>query len=61
MVWSRRFFPELGELDGDVGARNLIASYPEAVAEVPVAGRGALFDVDTPDALDELRAEIERA
>ena len=61
VVWSRRFFPELGGLGGDVGARHLIASYPEAVAEVPVAGRGALFDVDTPDALDELRAEIERA
>jgi molybdenum cofactor cytidylyltransferase len=61
VVWSRRFFPELGELGGDVGARNLIAGYPEAIAEVPVAGRGALFDVDTPDALDELRAEIERA
>ena len=61
VVWSRRFFPELGEIGGDVGARHLIASYPEAVAEVGVAGRGALFDVDTPDALDELRAEIERA
>jgi molybdenum cofactor cytidylyltransferase len=61
VVWSRRFFSELGELGGDVGARHLIASYPEAVAEVPVAGRGALFDVDTPDALDELRAEIGRA
>jgi molybdenum cofactor cytidylyltransferase len=61
VVWSRRFFPELGEIGGDVGARHLIANYPEAVAEVSVAGRAALFDVDTPDALDELRAEIERA
>jgi molybdenum cofactor cytidylyltransferase len=61
VVWSRRFFSELGALGGDVGARHLIASYPEAVAEVPVAGRAALFDVDTPDALDELRDEIERA
>jgi molybdenum cofactor cytidylyltransferase len=61
VVWSRRFFPELAELGGDVGAKHLIASYPEAVAEVPVAGRGALVDVDTPDALKELKAEIERA
>ncbi len=61
VVWSRRFFPELTALGGDVGARHLIASYPEAVAEVPVAGRGALVDVDTPDALKELKAEIERA
>jgi molybdenum cofactor cytidylyltransferase len=61
VVWSRRFFPELAELGGDVGARHLIASYPEAVAEVAVAGRGALVDVDTPDALKALKAEIERA
>jgi molybdenum cofactor cytidylyltransferase len=61
VVWSRRFFPELTALGGDVGARHLIASYPEAVAEVPVAGRAALVDVDTPDALRELKAEIERA
>ncbi len=61
VVWSRRFFPELAELGGDVGARNLIASYPEAIAEVAVAGRGALVDVDTPDALKALKAEIERA
>jgi len=61
VVWSRRFFPELAALGGDVGARHLIASYPEAVAEVPVAGRAALVDVDTPDALKELKAEIERA
>jgi molybdenum cofactor cytidylyltransferase len=61
VVWSRRFFPELAELGGDVGAKHLIASYPEAVAEVAVAGRGALVDVDTPDALKALKAEIERA
>src|SRR5258706_12487732 len=61
VVWSRRFFPELAALDGDIGARHLIASYPEAVTEVPVAGRAALVDVDTPDALKELKAEIERA
>jgi molybdenum cofactor cytidylyltransferase len=61
VVWSRRFFSELAALGGDVGARHLIASYPEAVAEVPVAGRAALVDVDTPDALKELKAEIERA
>ena len=61
MVWSRRFFPELAAIDGDVGARNLIAQYPEAIAEVPVTGKAALVDVDTPDALIAVREEIERA
>jgi molybdenum cofactor cytidylyltransferase len=61
VVWSRRFFADLGRLEGDIGARHLIVSYPEAVVEVPVTGRGALVDVDTPDALRAVRAEIERA
>ncbi len=61
VVWSRRFFPELAALDGDIGARHLIASYPEAVTEVPLAGNAALVDVDTPDALKAVKAQIERA
>ena len=61
VVWSRRFFPELAALDGDTGARNLIASYPEAVTEVSLTGNAALVDVDTPDALKAVKAEIERA
>jgi molybdenum cofactor cytidylyltransferase len=61
VVWSRRFFPELAAIEGDIGARHLIASYPEAVIEVPVTGKAALIDVDTPDALRAVKAEIEGA
>jgi molybdenum cofactor cytidylyltransferase len=61
VVWSRRFFADLAQLEGDVGARHLIGSYPEAVVEVPVTGRAALVDIDTPDALRAVKAEIERA
>jgi molybdenum cofactor cytidylyltransferase len=61
VVWSRRFFPELATLQGDTGARHLIASFPEAVVEVPLSGTAALVDVDTPDALEAVKAEIERA
>ena len=60
VVWSRRFFHELATLEGDVGARHLIARYPEAVVEVPVTDQAALVDVDTPEALSRVRAEIER-
>jgi len=61
VVWSRRFFTDLAALEGDVGARHLIGSYPEAVVEVAVTDKAALVDVDTPDALDAVKAEIERA
>jgi len=51
VLWSRRFFSELMALDGDIGARHLIARHSEAVAEVPVEGFGAFLDIDTPQAL----------
>ena len=61
MLWSRRFFPDLMAIEGDVGARNLIGRYGEAVVEVPVTGKAALVDVDTPEALRGVKAEIEGA
>jgi molybdenum cofactor cytidylyltransferase len=60
VVWSRRFFPDLMAVEGDVGARHLIGRYAEAVIEVPVDGNGALIDVDTPEALQALKAELEK-
>ncbi|MSP47145.1 MAG: 4-diphosphocytidyl-2C-methyl-D-erythritol kinase [Xanthobacteraceae bacterium] len=61
VVWARRFFSELMALDGDIGARHLIGCYPEAVAEVPLTGTAALVDVDTPEALVRVKAELEGA
>lgn len=55
VLWSRRFFGELMTLDGDIGARHLIARHGEAVAEVAVEGHGAFLDIDTPQALEEAR------
>jgi molybdenum cofactor cytidylyltransferase len=60
VVWSRRFFPDLMAVEGDVGARHLIDRYPEAVAEVPLSDKAALVDVDTPEALASLKSELER-
>ena len=61
VVWSRRFFNDLMAIQGDIGARHLIGSYAEAVVEVPVAGEAALTDIDTPESLSAVKAEIERA
>jgi molybdenum cofactor cytidylyltransferase len=55
VLWSRRFFRELMTLDGDIGARHLIAKHAEAVAEVPVDGQSAFLDIDTPQALEAAR------
>jgi len=55
VLWSRRFFDELMTLDGDIGARHLIAKHSEAVAEIAVEGHGAFLDIDTPEALADAR------
>jgi molybdenum cofactor cytidylyltransferase len=59
VVWSRQFFPDLMRLDGDVGARHLIGANADVVAEVPIEDAGALIDVDTPEALVAVRADME--
>jgi molybdenum cofactor cytidylyltransferase len=46
-------------IQGDIGARNLIAHYSEAVTEVPVTGNAAFTDVDTPESFSAVKAEIE--
>ena len=61
VVWSRRFFPDLMAVEGDIGARHLIGRYTEVVAEVPLTGTAALTDVDTPEALEAVKAELEKA
>jgi molybdenum cofactor cytidylyltransferase len=55
VLWSRRFFGELMTLDGDTGARHLIAKHAEAVSEVPVEGESAFLDIDTPQGLEAAR------
>ena len=59
VVWSRRFFVDLMAVEGDVGARHLIGRYSEAVVEVPLTGTAALTDIDTPEALQAVKAELE--
>jgi molybdenum cofactor cytidylyltransferase len=55
VLWSKRFFPEMAGLAGDVGAKHLIGEHAELVAEVEMDDDAVLVDIDTPEALDALR------
>lgn len=55
VLWSKRFFPEMAELAGDVGAKHLIGEHAELVAEVEMDDDAILVDIDTPEALEALR------
>ena len=51
VLWSRRFFDELCDVQGDTGARHLIGKHASVIAEVEM-GEAASLDLDTPEALD---------
>ncbi|HAM47496.1 MAG TPA: 4-diphosphocytidyl-2C-methyl-D-erythritol kinase, partial [Alphaproteobacteria bacterium] len=55
VLFGRRFFPEMMQVSGDVGARHLIGEYAEAVCEVPSPDRSIFLDLDTPEALAAYR------
>ncbi|BBK36389.1 4-diphosphocytidyl-2C-methyl-D-erythritol kinase [Allostella sp. ATCC 35155] len=54
ILWSRRFFAEMGAIEGDVGARSLLAAHADQLVEVETGCEGILLDVDTPEALARL-------
>jgi molybdenum cofactor cytidylyltransferase len=56
VLWDRRFFPALQALEGDTGARALLAADPESITTVPVDSPAVLHDIDTPEALAAWRA-----
>lgn len=49
VLWDRRFFTDILGLTGDAGARRLLASHMDLVAEVPMDDDAVLQDFDTPD------------
>ena len=58
VLWSAVYFAEMRGLAGDVGARHLIGEHADEVAEVEMSDDGVLLDVDSPDALSALHANL---
>jgi molybdenum cofactor cytidylyltransferase len=56
VLWARRFFPEMMAIEGDIGAKHLMAANGELVCEVEAEDDGPLIDIDTPEALAAYRA-----
>jgi len=57
VLLAAALFPELFALTGDSGARQIIGSHQNAVAEVEMGSDAVLLDVDTPEALERARKE----
>lgn len=58
ILWPRAAFAGIGTLSGDAGARKLLADFTDRIREVEIASDAIFRDIDTPDALDALRAEF---
>ena len=59
VLWARRFFPEMQEVRGDVGARHLIGDYAERVREVEMPDAAVLDDIDSPEQLARVVSEFD--
>lgn len=53
-LFARRFFAEMEELRGDVGAKHLIGEYEDLVVEIAIDDDGVMVDIDSPQALTAL-------
>jgi molybdenum cofactor cytidylyltransferase len=59
VLWPAMYFPELLQLEGDAGAKRLIAAQEEHVCEADLGTDAIFVDVDTPAELVREREERE--
>jgi molybdenum cofactor cytidylyltransferase len=58
VLWSRQFFSEMMSLSGDQGARRLVEEHADLVTEIAMDTDSVLTDIDTPEALAQLRERV---
>ena len=58
VIWPARYFDELRSIEGDVGAKHIIAANSDQVIEVEL-GKAASLDLDTPEELETLEFKSE--
>ena len=61
VLWPRACFAAMLRLEGDTGAKRLLAAHARDVREVDLGTNAIFADVDTPDALAEARSVSSRA
>jgi molybdenum cofactor cytidylyltransferase len=58
VIFGRQFFPELQLCQGDSGARHVLQANPNSIIELDIDDPGILQDIDTPQALAALCAQV---
>jgi molybdenum cofactor cytidylyltransferase len=57
VLWPSALFAEMLQLEGDAGAKRLLSVHAERLREVDLGTDAIFADIDTPEALAQLRAE----
>jgi molybdenum cofactor cytidylyltransferase len=55
VLWAMRFVPEMMQVSGETGARDLLETHADVVYPVPMDDTAVLVDIDTPEDLAALR------
>ena len=58
VLWGRQHFIAIDEIEGDQGARLLLDALSDEVVEIEVKTQAVLVDVDTPQALQDIRSAL---
>ena len=58
VLWGRQHFIAIDEIEGDQGARLLLDALSDEVVEIEVKTQAVLVDVDTPQALADIRSAL---
>tara|TARA_B100000686_G_C16733295_1_gene942065 strand:- start:212 stop:1849 length:1638 start_codon:yes stop_codon:yes gene_type:complete len=53
VLWGKRYFADIANVSGDVGARHIIGQNADQVMELISQNPGILIDLDTPTAVEE--------
>jgi molybdenum cofactor cytidylyltransferase len=59
ILWGAAYFPEMLQLTGDAGAKQLLAKHRECIVEVKIASDRIFTDIDTPSDLARLTKSVE--
>ena len=60
VVFGRRFFGQLMEVKGDIGARQLIDDHPDQVLTIEIEDPLCFYDIDTPQDFENLKKKIKK-
>lgn len=53
VLWGADYFADIAQLDGDRGAKMLLALFSDKVKEVPVASAAIFVDYDSPESFEK--------